>query len=223
MHESIAGIIAGRIREKYNKPTFVLTKGESEVKGSGRSIEEYSMYEEMTKCKDLFLKFGGHPLAAGLSLVEENIDKFRQMINEKCTLSQEDMVEKVRIDVPMPVSYVYMDLVRELNILAPFGKDNPRPLFADRNLSVRRLTILGKNSNVIRMEMVSQDGAFISAMLFKDVEGFLEYIKVKFGETTLYNAMAGRDNNILLSIVYTVKINIFKGNESVQFEIQYYQ
>lgn len=133
------------------------------------------------------------------------------------------MVEKVRIDVPMPVSYVYMDLVRELNILAPFGKDNPRPLFADRNLSVRRLTILGKNSNVIRMEMVSQDGAFISAMLFKDVEGFLEYIKVKFGETTLYNAMAGRDNNILLSIVYTVKINIFKGNESVQFEIQYYQ
>ena len=223
MHDSIAGIIAGRIREKYNKPTFVLTKGESEVKGSGRSIEEYSMYEEMTKCKDLFLKFGGHPLAAGLSLVEENIDKFRQMINEKCTLSQEDMVEKVRIDVPMPVSYVYMDLVRELNILAPFGKDNPRPLFADRNLSVRRLTILGKNSNVIRMEMVSQDGAFISAMLFKDVEGFLEYIKVKFGETTLYNAMAGRDNNILLSIVYTVKINIFKGNESVQFEIQYYQ
>ncbi|MEE1101825.1 MAG: single-stranded-DNA-specific exonuclease RecJ [Agathobacter sp.] len=223
VHESIAGIIAGRIREKYNKPTFVLTKGESEVKGSGRSIEEYSMYEEMTKCKDLFLKFGGHPLAAGLSLVEENIDKFRQMINEKCTLSQEDMVEKVRIDVPMPVSYVYMDLVRELNILAPFGKDNPRPLFADRNLSVRRLTILGKNSNVIRMEMVSQDGAFISAMLFKDVEGFLEYIKVKFGETTLYNAMAGRDNNILLSIVYTVKINIFKGNESVQFEIQYYQ
>lgn len=223
VHESIAGIIAGRIREKYNKPTFVLTKGESEVKGSGRSIEEYSMYEEMTKCKDLFLKFGGHPLAAGLSLVEENIDKFRQMINEKCTLSKEDMVEKVRIDVPMPVSYVYMDLVRELNILAPFGKDNPRPLFADRNLSVRRLTILGKNSNVIRMEMVSQDGAFISAMLFKDVEGFLEYIKVKFGETTLYNAMAGRDNNILLSIVYTVKINIFKGNESVQFEIQYYQ
>ena len=223
VHESIAGIIAGRIREKYNKPTFVLTKGESEVKGSGRSIEEYSVYEEMTKCKDLFLKFGGHPLAAGLSLVEENIDKFRQMINEKCTLSQEDMVEKVRIDVPMPVSYVYMDLVRELNILAPFGKDNPRPLFADRNLSVRRLTILGKNSNVIRMEMVSQDGAFISAMLFKDVEGFLEYIKVKFGETTLYNAMAGRDNNILLSIVYTVKINIFKGNESVQFEIQYYQ
>ncbi|MEE1028784.1 MAG: single-stranded-DNA-specific exonuclease RecJ [Agathobacter sp.] len=223
VHESIAGIIAGRVRERYYKPTFVLTRSENEVKGSGRSIEEYSMYEEMTKCKDLFLKFGGHPLAAGLSIREEDVDTFRQRINEKCTLSQEDMVEKVRIDVPMPVSYVYMDLVRELNILAPFGKDNPRPIFADRNLSVTKLTILGKNSNVIRVGMVSQDGAFITAMLFKDAEGFLDYLRSKFGETELESAMSGRDNNILLSIVYTVKINSFRGNDSIQFEIQYYQ
>lgn len=223
VHESIAGIIAGRIRERFYKPTFVLTRSENEVKGSGRSIEEYSMYEEMTRCKDLFLKFGGHPLAAGLSIREEDVDTFRQRINEKCTLSQEDMVEKVRIDVPMPVSYVYMDLVRELNILAPFGKDNPRPLFADRNLSVTKLTILGKNSNVIRIGMVSQDGAFITAMLFKDAEGFLDYLKSKFGEAELESAMSGRDNKILLSIVYTVKINSFRGNDSIQFEIQYYQ
>lgn len=223
VHESIAGIIAGKVREKYHKPVFVLTKGENEVKGSGRSIEEYSMFEEMTKCKELFLKFGGHPLAAGLSLEEENVDLFRKKINEQCLLKDEDLIEKVRIDVPMPVSYVYMDLVRELNILAPFGKDNPRPLFADKNLSVKKMTVLGKNANVLRMEMLSEDLVPITSMLFKDVDGFLDYIRAKYGEAELEQALSGRENSIKLAIVYSPKINSFRDNESLQFEIQYYQ
>lgn len=223
VHESIAGIIAGRIREKYNKPTFILTQSEDGVKGSGRSIEEYSMYEEMCKCKELFTKFGGHPMAAGLSLPQENVELFRKKINECASLTEEQLIPKIHIDVPMPVDYASMGLVEELSVLAPFGKDNPRPVFADRNLRISRMWVVGKNNNVLRLSMISAHGTPVSAIYFGDIENFLDYIRQQFGEQSLENAMRGRFNDIVLSIVYSPKINRFKENESLQFEIQYYK
>ena len=223
VHESIAGIIAGRVREKYHKPVFILTKAEDGVKGSGRSIEEYSMYEKMCQCQDLLTKFGGHPMAAGLSLKEEMIEPFRQKMNEKAELTQEDLVPKVRIDVPMPMEYVTMDLVREFQLLAPFGKDNQKPVFADRGLRVRRMVILGKNRNVIKLSLVTSSGMQVTGIYFGDVDAFLDYIREKFGQNELDAALAGRENIVELSLVYFPKINSFRGIDELQFEIQYYQ
>lgn len=223
VHESIAGIIAGRIREKYYKPVFVLTKTEDGVKGSGRSIEEYSMYEEMCKVQDLFTKFGGHPMAAGLSLPEENVDVFRKAINEICDLTESDLVPKVRIDVPMPMDYVTMDLVREFSILAPFGKKNTKPVFADKGVRIKRMWIMGKNRNVLRMSLVASSGMPVSGIYFGDVEAFTEYIEEKFGKSELEAVFDGKSNNVELSVVYYPKINNFRGVEELQFEIQLYK
>ena len=223
VHESIAGIIAGRIREKYYKPTFILTKAEDGVKGSGRSTEEFSMYEQMCKCKELFTKFGGHPMAAGVSLPEENIQLFRQRMNENCTLSEEEMLQKVRIDVPMPMDYVTKELVREFSILAPFGKNNEKPVFADKNLSVKRMSIMGKNQNVLKLSLMTTSQRMVTGIYFGDVSSFLSYMKEKFGEEEVEKAFLGRVNNITLSLVYFPKINNFRDVEELQFEIQYYQ
>lgn len=223
VHESIAGIIAGRIREKYYKPVFVLTKTEDGVKGSGRSIEEYSMYEEMCKVQDLLTKFGGHPMAAGLSLPEENVDAFRKAINEICDLTESDLVPKVRIDVPMPMDYVTMDLVREFSILAPFGKENTKPVFADKGVRIKRMWIMGKNQNVLRMSLVTSSGMPVSGIYFGDVEAFTEYIEEKFGKSELEAVFDGKSNNVELSVVYYPKINNFRGVEELQFEIQLYK
>lgn len=223
VHESIAGIIAGRIREEYYKPTFILTKGEEGVKGSGRSTEAYSMYEELCKCRHLLTKFGGHPMAAGLSMPEENVGKFRAAINACCTLSPEDMIPKIRIDVPMPVDYVSMDLVREFSLLAPFGKDNERPVFADRNLKIARMWVVGKNQNVLRMNLVSQNGMPVSAIYFGDIRGLEEYLAGKFGHNEVEAARHGRENAIMISVVYSPKINTYRETESLQFEIRYYR
>ena len=143
-HESLAGIIAGRLRERYHKPSFVLTRGEEGVKGSGRSIESYSMYEKLCECKEYLTKFGGHPMAAGLSLEEENVERFRRKLNEQSGLTEEDLVEKVTIDVPMPIHYIRKDLVQELSLLEPFGKGNEKPLFAQKNLWVSQMRVFGK-------------------------------------------------------------------------------
>lgn len=223
VHESIAGIIAGRIREKYYKPTFVLTKGEDGVKGSGRSTEEYSMYEEMCKCQDLFTKFGGHPMAAGLSLPEENVAIFREKINALSELSEMDKKQKVRIDVPMPMDYVTMDLVREFGMLAPFGKENTKPVFADKQVGVKRMWIMGKNKNVLKLSLVTAHGTPVTGIYFGDIEAFFDYAKEKFGEDALDAAFSGKTNNIELSVVYYPKINSFRGMDELQFEIQYYQ
>lgn len=223
VHESIAGIIAGRIREMYYKPTFILTKGEEGVKGSGRSIEEYSMYEEMSKCKELFRKFGGHPMAAGLSMEEENIAVFRDVINKNCGLTQEEMEPKIHIDVPMPMDYVSMDLIREFEILAPFGKDNTKPVFADKNLRISRMWIIGKNQNVLRLSLKTENGSPLSAIYFGDIEKMLSYMKNKFGESEVEAAFVGRENQIRMAFVYYPKINVFREMENIQFEIQNYQ
>ena len=163
-HESLAGIIAGRIRELYHKPVFVLTKAENGVKGSGRSIEAYSMYEELVKCRDLLIQFGGHPMAAGLSMAEENIERFRKKLNENCTLSEHDLMPKVMIDVPMPISYLTETLTEELKVLEPFGKGNTKPLFAQKNLRVSKLRIFGKNRNVAKMTLTDADGVWKDAV-----------------------------------------------------------
>ena len=223
VHESIAGIIAGRIREYYGRPTFVLTRGEEGIKGSGRSVEGYSMYEEMCKCSELFTKFGGHPMAAGLSLPQENVEPFRQKINEYASLTDDDLVPKIHIDVPMPVDYVSMRLVSEFSVLAPFGKDNPKPVFADKNLRVSRMWVVGKNNNVLRLSLISSYGTPINAIYFGDIESFFDYIRQRFGSDALEAAQRGRFNNIVLSVVYSPKINVFRENESLQFEIQYYK
>lgn len=223
VHESIAGIIAGRIREKYYKPVFILTKAEDGAKGSGRSIEEYSMYEEMCKCQELFTKFGGHPMAAGVSLPIENIVAFREKINALATLTEDDMMQKVRIDVPMPMEYVTRELVQEFALLAPFGKDNAKPVFADKDISIRRLAIMGKNRNVVKMSMVTANGMPATGIYFGDIEGFLKYIADKFGKNQLEAVMNGTSNNIRLSVIYFPKINSFRGVDELQFEIQLYK
>ncbi len=223
VHESIAGIIAGRVREYCHKPVFILTRSGDSVKGSGRSIEEYSMYEELCKVKELFIKFGGHPMAAGLSLPEENVDEFRRRVNENSSLTQKDLMEKVKIDVPMPVSYVTKELVREFEILAPFGKGNPRPVFADKNLYISRMWIIGKNQNVLRLSLVSSDGKPIAAIFFGDIDSFMEYLSQKYSREDVELAMRGRENRLIISAVYAPRINTFRDEENLQFEIQYYQ
>ncbi len=223
VHESIAGIIAGRIREYYYRPTFILTKAEDGVKGSGRSTEEYSMYEQMCKCSDLLTKFGGHPMAAGLSLPEENVEAFRKQMNENCPFRAEEIVQTIHIDVPMPVDYVTNALVEEFSILAPFGKDNPKPVFADRNLKISRMWIIGKNQNVLRMTLISEQGRPLSAIYFGDIETMQTYLVEQYGTQEVDKAFHGRENSMQISIVYSPKINTYRDSETLQFEIQYYR
>lgn len=205
-HESLAGIIAGRIREKYHKPAFVLTKGEKSAKGSGRSIESYSMYEELIKCADLMVQFGGHPMAAGLSIEEENIEKFRRQLNENCTLTEEDQRPKVVIDVPMPVSYITKELVEQISLLEPFGKGNTKPIFAQKGLRVLDSNIIGKNKNVVKLKLLDPQGVTMEGIYFGEAEDFVNFI---------------RERNSI-SVTYYPEINRFRGRESLQIIIQNY-
>ncbi|MCI6241970.1 MAG: single-stranded-DNA-specific exonuclease RecJ [Agathobacter sp.] len=223
VHESIAGLVAGKIREIYERPVFVLTRGEEGAKGSGRSTEAYSMYENMCACRDLFTKFGGHPMAAGLSLPEENIDLFRKRINETCPLTVEEVCPVIHIDMAMPVGYATTELVHQFSQLAPFGKDNPSPLFADRNLSVKRMWVLGKNKNVLRMTMEPEGGQPVSVIYFGDIQAFQDYIVQQYGAKELEYALHGQKNEIRLSIVYSPKIDDYQGNENLQLEMKCYR
>lgn len=223
VHESLAGIIAGRIREACHKPTFVLTKSEDGVKGSGRSIEAYSMYEELCKCQELFTKFGGHPMAAGLSLTEANVEIFREKINACCGLTEEDFIPKIKIDIPMPVDYPDISLVNELSLLEPFGKANVKPQFADKNLGIDRAVVVGKNQNVLKLTLKTERGKSISAVYFGDVEEFREYYERKYGENEVQQAFLGRTNAIRMSVIYYPEINRYQGNESIQIVIKNYQ
>lgn len=222
-HESIAGIIAGRIREKYHKPVFVLTDGADCVKGSGRSIETYSMFDEMVKCQDLFLKFGGHPMAAGLSLPGDKVEEFRRRINEACTLTEEDFVEKVMIDVPMPIDYITEELIGQLSLLEPFGKGNTKPLFAERDLKIQTCSILGKNKNVVKMTVWNQGGTAMEALYFGDVETFLEDLQKKWGREAVEKLLMGQSTDITLSVTYYPSVNEFRGRRTLQIVIQNYR
>lgn len=203
-HESLAGIIAGRIRERYTKPVFVLTRGEEGVKGSGRSIEAYHMFQEMVKCKELLTKFGGHPMAAGLSMEEKNIEKFRRKLNENCTLTEEDMVEKIVIDVPMPMSYVTLPLIRQLGQLEPFGKGNTKPIFAQKDIRFSNCKVFGKNRNVVKMKAQDSFGFGAECIWFGDGDAFLERLKEKD----------------VWDVIYYPSVNAFQGRESMEMIIQ---
>lgn len=219
VHESIAGIIAGRIREKYNLPTIILTKAHEGAKGSGRSIEEYNMFEELLKCKDLLGKFGGHPMAAGMSIPSENIDKFREKLNEVKTLSDEDIIPKVSIDMPLPINKINYKLIDEIALLEPYGKGNPKPNFAVKGLMVKAARILGKNNNVLKLNLT--DGYLnIDGIYFGDIEVALEIIKNKFGEYEYNKMLNGQTNMVKIDIVYFPDINEYNGRKSVQLLIQ---
>ena len=222
-HESIAGIIAGRIREKYYKPVFVITKAEDGVKGSGRSIEGYSMYDEMTKVKHCFTKFGGHPMAAGLSLREEDLEKFRKEINEVCTLSEEELTEKIVIDVPMPLSYISEQVIEQLNVLEPFGKGNEKPIFADKNISIINAYRIGKQKDMLRMTLRNGAGAELEGMLFRGCEDFEMFLEEKFGESEVEKIFRGEPNNIQIAVTYYPSINEFRGNKKLQVTITGWQ
>lgn len=221
-HESLAGIIAGRIRENYNKPVIVFTDAHDCAKGSGRSIEAYNMFEELSKFKDLFLKFGGHPMAAGLSLPKENIDLLREKLNQETTLTKEDFVAKVLIDVPMPIHYITEQLVKQLEILEPFGKANEKPTFAEKNLKVITARILGKNQNVLKLSIQNEAGCKMDAMFFGNIEQFNLFLIKKYGDAELNKMYAGKVNQIRLSITYYPSINEYNGNRNIQVIIKNY-
>lgn len=191
-HESLAGIVAGRIREAYYRPTLVVTRSEHGAKGSGRSIESYSMYEELCKCEEYLTQFGGHPMAAGFSLKEADIDAFRRKLNEVCTLTEEELRPKVVIDVPMPISYITERLVNQLGCLEPFGKGNEKPVFADRNLVIERLRICGKEGRVFQMKVRNAAGVSMDAVYFGDVEDLLLPLAEKYGKVVAQDTLAGR-------------------------------
>ena len=206
-HESIAGIIAGRIKERYYRPTFVLTKGETGVKGSGRSIEAYDMFAEMSRCRELFTKFGGHKLAAGLSLEEENVEVFRKRINELADLTEEDLQMKVSIDMRLPFPYINEELIHELKILEPFGKGNGKPLFAESKLRVIQPKIFGKNRNVLKCRLEDQQGNQMEAVYFGEVEDCLRQMEKKK----------------IMSFTYYPSINEYMGRRTIQLTIVNYQ
>ncbi|WP_270840662.1 single-stranded-DNA-specific exonuclease RecJ [Mediterraneibacter faecis] len=206
-HESIAGIIAGRIKERYYRPTFVLTKGETGVKGSGRSIEAYDMFAEMSRCRELFTKFGGHKLAAGLSLEEENVEVFRKRINELADLTEDDLQMKVSIDMRLPFPYINEELIHELKILEPFGKGNEKPLFAESKLRVIQPRIFGKNRNVLKCRLEDQQGNQMEAVYFGEVEDCLQQMEKKQ----------------IMSFTYYPSINEYMGRRTIQLTIVNYQ
>ena len=222
VHESLAGIIAGRIREKYNKPAFVLTRAEEGVKGSGRSRDAFHMYDEMTKCKQLFTKYGGHKLAAGVSMPEENVDEFRRQINGNSHLTKDDFEEKVLIDVPMPMSYASLEFVEELEKLEPFGNGNPKPLFAQKQVTFIKGRLLGQNQNVGKYTVADEDGKLYEMIYFGDIQAFHEYLDQKFGIEAVDRLYNGRGRDIVLSVVYYPDINEYRGNVSLQMVMKYY-
>lgn len=206
-HESLAGIIAGRLREHFHKPSFVLTRGETTAKGSGRSIEQYHMYQGLCKVSDLLVKFGGHPMAAGLSLEEKDIDEFRRRLNADAELTEEDFVPKIWIDVPMPFEYVNEKIVRELKDLEPFGQGNEKPLFAQKSLVIRNARVLGKNRNVVKLNLVTETGQPVDGLLFADGDRFLE-------------EQAGRN---MIDMIYYPDVNEYNGARTLQAVIRNYK
>lgn len=215
-HESLAGIIAGRIREAYQRPVFVLTRGEEGVKGSGRSIEAYSMFDKMTEVAELFTKYGGHPMAAGLSMREEDIDKLREQLNQKAELFEEDMAEVVRLDAVLPMSYFTVDTIRQLSVLEPCGKSNTRPVFADRNIRITRAGIVGVNRNVLKLHLLDSKGNPVAGVYFGEAEKFLTFLSEKFGSEEVDAAMHGKENSIQFAAVYEPAVDTYSGRESVQ-------
>jgi single-stranded-DNA-specific exonuclease len=224
-HESLAGIIAGRIREKYGKPAFVLTKGDEGIKGSGRSIETYHMYEEMSACKEIFTRFGGHKMAAGLSLPdEESVELFRRKLNENCKLTEEDFEEIVHIDVPMPLAFADRNFIKELSFLEPFGVGNPKPLFARKGISLLTGRKIGKNKNVGKYQIADENNNRYEMIYFGDLEKFDVFLNERFGNTLARQLYVEgvRTGEMTISMAYYPDLNSYGGRESIQIVMQHY-
>ncbi|WP_032122019.1 single-stranded-DNA-specific exonuclease RecJ [Clostridium amazonitimonense] len=220
VHESLAGIVAGRIREKYNVPTIIVTKSEDKSKGSGRSIEGYDMFEELLKCKSLLDRFGGHPMAAGLSLETYNIEPLRRKLNELTELTEEDLTPKVNLDMQLPLDCINYDLIQDLRTLEPFGKANPKPLFGEKNIRLIRGSILGQNRNVLKLKLLSRNGSCIEGIYFGDIEEFEKVVIDKYGADELDRLYQGKNNNIHLDIAFYPDINEYNGNVSIQLVVE---
>lgn len=221
-HESLAGIIAGRVREWFYRPTLILTDTEDgELKGSGRSIDGYNMYEALTECSELLLKYGGHPMAAGFSIHGKDLEYFRHKLNLLCELTEEDLTPKLYIDVPMPIDYITFELIEQLELLEPFGKGNEKPVFAQKNLKVRSARVMGRNANLLKLELESENGARMEGVYF-EVEEFMDNIKSWFGEAEWDQMMKGWLNNVALDIAYYPSINEFNGMRALQLVVKSY-
>ena len=219
IHESLAGIVAGRVKEKYNKPTIILTKSEEGVKGSARSIEEYNMFEGLLACKELLDKFGGHPMAAGLSLQEDKVDELRIALNNRCELTDEDLTRKIMIDSSLPLEYLNLHLIEELNVLEPFGKGNAKPVFGVRDAKITRAMLLGKDKNVLKLKLLTNNNITIDAMIFNDLENFESKIIEKYGNEGLDNLYNKSNNNISMDFTFYPSINEWNGNKSIQIVV----
>ena len=219
IHESLAGIVAGRVKEKYNKPTIILTKSEEGVKGSARSIEEYNMFEGLLACKELLDKFGGHPMAAGLSLQEDKVDELRIALNNKCELTDEDLTRKIMIDSSLPLEYLNLHLIEELNVLEPFGKGNSKPVFGVRDAKITKAMLLGKDKNVLKLKLLTNNNITIDAMIFNDLENFESKIIEKYGNEVLDNLYNKSNNNIPMDFTFYPSINEWNGNKSIQIVV----
>lgn len=221
VHESIAGIVAGRLKERYNVPSIVITKGEKMPKGSARSIEEYNMFEELTKCKKVLKKFGGHPLAAGLSIEEENIDIFRQTLNDNCTLTEDDITPKIRIDKQLKLNEVNFNLVKEIEKLEPFGKSNSHPYFAEKNINVFRVYFMGKEKNIVKF-FCRNVNSFekLDAICFDGGDKFKEIMEEKYGIEKLNEILQSNKVNLELDFIFSPEINEFNGNKSLQLVVK---
>lgn len=221
-HESLAGIIAGRLRERYNKPTIVLTRAQEGLKGSGRSIESYSMFEKLQECKDLLSKFGGHPMAAGLSLPEENLEAFRARLNANCGLTEEDFRRIVHIDVPMPIGYISEGFIEELALLEPCGNGNVKPVFAEQHFSLLSAQVMGKNQNVLKMRVENREHCQMDALYFGDIETFFAFLTEEFGAEEVEKLRRGKGNAIDVAFTYYPGINEFRGRKALQITVQQY-
>lgn len=219
IHESLAGIVAGRVKEQYNKPTIILTKSEEGVKGSARSIEEYNMFEGLLACKELLDKFGGHPMAAGLSLQEDKVDELRIALNNKCELTDEDLTRKIMIDSSLPLEYLNLHLIEELNVLEPFGKGNAKPVFGVRDAKITKAMLLGKDKNVLKLKLLTNNNITIDAMIFNDLENFESKIIEKYGNEELDNLYNKSNNNISMDFTFYPSINEWNGNKSIQIVV----
>ena len=223
IHESLAGIIAGRIRERYNAPTLILTNGEEFAKGSGRSIEEYNMFEKLLECKELLEKFGGHPMAAGLSIKEENIDKLREKLNENSMLKDEDLIKKIKIDCVLPLDQINFRVIEDLEKLEPFGKGNEKALFGIKDVNVIKAQILGKNRNVLKLKLKSNSDKIFDGIYFGNIEEFEQTVCNKYNSEELSKLYDGIFNDVKLDFVFYPNINEYNGNVSIQIVIQNYR
>lgn len=223
IHESLAGIIAGRIRERYNAPTLILTNGEEFAKGSGRSIEEYNMFEKLLECKELLEKFGGHPMAAGLSIKEENIDKLREKLNENSMLKDEDLIKKIKIDCVLPLDQINFRVIEDLEKLEPFGKGNEKALFGIKDVNVIKAQILGKNGNVLKLKLKSNSDKIFDGIYFGNIEEFEQTVCDKYNSEELSKLYDGIFNDVKLDFVFYPNINEYNGNVSIQIVIQNYR